>query len=157
VDSTLWYGPADRFELTQRTPDGEISLIVRLDRPSTPVTESIRTEYLSFIHDPAGQTVSEAFLEEVYKDAVFAPTFPHHAAILADADGNIWVQDYGYRPVSDQVERFWSVFTSAGQYLGVVTFPARFDVHEIGSDYVLGRWRDEFDVEFEAVYDILKP
>lgn len=35
--------------------------------------------------------------------------------------------------------------------------PDRFDLYEVGDDYVLGRWRDAFDIEHVQLYDLIKP
>jgi hypothetical protein len=39
------------------------------------------------------------------------------------------------------------IFAPDGEWLGTIALPDRLTVLEIGSDYVLGVWRDEFDVE----------
>jgi hypothetical protein len=46
----------------------------------------------------------------------------------------------------------WRVFDKAGKWLGTVTLPARFNPMDIGTDYVLGLWRDEDDVEHVRMY-----
>jgi len=49
------------------------------------------------------------------------------------------------------------VFDPDGRFLGSVTLPARFTSYQIGSDFILGRWEDELEVEYVEVYDLLKP
>lgn len=51
----------------------------------------------------------------------------------------------------------WAVFGADGAYLGTLDVPARFEVHEIGEDALLGVWRDDADVEHVRLYRILKP
>jgi hypothetical protein len=35
--------------------------------------------------------------------------------------------------------------------------PSRLTVHEVGADYVLGSFRDEYDVEYVRLYDLARP
>ena len=51
----------------------------------------------------------------------------------------------------------WRVFDRTGRWSGTVTMPARFNPMDIGSDYVLGLWRDEDDVEHVRLYRLMKP
>ncbi len=69
-------------------------------------------------------------------------------------EGNVWVAEY--RPPGHEQPR-WLVFDGEYRMLGTVEIPPGFVVHEIGSDYVLGRARDEFDVEHIRLYDLIKP
>jgi hypothetical protein len=48
----------------------------------------------------------------------------------------------------------WTVFDTAGAPIAAIETPVNFDVHEIGTDYVLGRWRDADDVNFIHLYAI---
>jgi sugar lactone lactonase YvrE len=70
-----------------------------------------------------------------------------------DAEGNLWVADYR-RPGDDQPR--WTVFDPTGAMLGVVETPERFSIHQIGSDFVLGSWADDMDVEHVRLYRLIK-
>jgi hypothetical protein len=72
-----------------------------------------------------------------------------------DDAGNLWVQEYGL--TQDDRPLDWSVFDRAGRFLGEVEMPAGFGVHQIGDDFVLGRWTDELEVEYILMYGIVKP
>jgi hypothetical protein len=50
----------------------------------------------------------------------------------------------------------WTVVSSDGAVLGPVLMPERFNPLHFGSDYVLGVWEDEWDVEFLRLYELLK-
>lgn len=63
--------------------------------------------------------------------------------------GALWVREPEF--LADGGRR-WTVFDTSGTPAAVIETPARFDVHQIGSDYVLGRWRDEDDVNFIRLY-----
>ena len=50
---------------------------------------------------------------------------------------------------------WYDVFDSDGRYLGPVRLPIRFTPLEIGRDYVLGVAKDELDVEYIELYDLV--
>jgi hypothetical protein len=79
-------------------------------------------------------------------------TMPAYRSLLADLEGNLWVQEFR---LSEEAPE-WSVFDSEGRYLGLVEIPADGTVTEIGSDYVLGVWRDELDTERVMKYELRK-
>ena len=41
----------------------------------------------------------------------------------------------------------WDILDPEGRWLGTIQTPTRLTIFEIGSDYVLGRYRDELDIE----------
>ena len=49
------------------------------------------------------------------------------------------------------------MFRSDGQMLGSLMLAADFAVSQIGDDFVLGVWRDEYDVEHIHMYGLIKP
>ena len=51
----------------------------------------------------------------------------------------------------------WTVFDPAGRMLGELSTPPRFQVIQIGDDYVLGVWKDDLDVEHVRLYALAKP
>ncbi|MFW6201316.1 MAG: 6-bladed beta-propeller [Gemmatimonadota bacterium] len=68
--------------------------------------------------------------------------------------GHLWVRagavpDHG--PVS------WSVYDLNARPIGRVTTPARFEIHEIGPDYLLGTGWDTLDVEYIQLYRLDMP
>jgi hypothetical protein len=50
-----------------------------------------------------------------------------------------------------------TVFASDGTWLGTVELPPRFTPWHIGRDFVVGVWRDDFDVEHVQLYALMKP
>jgi hypothetical protein len=154
-DSTVWYGPGDRFELQEFTTDRRLLRVVRLDRPARPVTQLDREAYERDLTELSRGTPDEAIVPEVMSQARFAPEFPHHFDIVLDAEGNLWVQDY--QPMLKPVPRSWTVFDARGRYLGDVLVPSGLTVHEIGNDYVLGRATDELGVESVVMFPLHKP
>jgi hypothetical protein len=86
--------------------------------------------------------------------------------LYVDRTGNLWTLEPPRPRDNTFVTQFndtspkaqvWSVFDSSGKWLGPVQTPGNFLVFEIGADYVLGVWRDEFDVEHVRQYALIKP
>ncbi len=78
---------------------------------------------------------------------------PAYRSLVVDTEGNLWVEEYR-RPGDDQPR--WTVFNLDGEMLGLVETPPRFSIYQIGSDFVLGRWHDDLDVEHVQLYELLK-
>ena len=74
--------------------------------------------------------------------------------IHVDALGNLWVREYN-RP--GNLSSRWSVFDSEGRLLGPVRLPDGLVPLDIGRNYKLGLVKDEFDVEYVQLYDLIKP
>jgi hypothetical protein len=67
------------------------------------------------------------------------------------SDGRIWSQ---VRLPGDSVEA-WQVHSPDGALIAIVELPRRFEIHQIGSDFVLGRRWDAADVEHISAYRLI--
>jgi hypothetical protein len=76
-----------------------------------------------------------------------------YGRLLVDSEGNLWVADYSEERDD---EGTWSVFDPEGRFLGTVETPTGGRVHQIGDDFVLGIWRDELNVEYVRLYELMK-
>jgi hypothetical protein len=160
ADSTMWYGPGDRFELREVAIDGTLLRLVRLDRPARPVTASDQERYRSeYVEQMASMNprYGEEFFRRRAEEALFPDSFPAHFDIETDPTGNVWVQDYRSWFTEPRVDREWTVFDSGGAYLGDVVVPAGMEVHDIGNNHLTGRWTDDLGIEYVHVYEIEKP
>jgi hypothetical protein len=100
----------------------------------------VRAERESMMSDRTPERIRNAIM------AMPAPgSTAAYSALFVDSDGFVWApaaQRVGQAgPVNTQI------FAPDGEWLGTIALPDRFTVFEIGSDYLLGVWRDEFDVE----------
>lgn len=68
--------------------------------------------------------------------------------------GRIWVSEV--RPPADTAIT-WDVYDLQGRARARVVTPSRFEPHEIGADYVLGRFMDELDINYIRLYALEKP
>ena len=51
----------------------------------------------------------------------------------------------------------YDVFDAGGQFLGAVKLPPDFEPTDIGSNYVLGLWEDDLEVQYALRYELVKP
>ena len=150
--SGFYYGSSDRWEIEYRKKDGALERILRLDRPNLPVTQGDIDRYIT---DRLARARPERrqVEETMFENMPFPEIMPAYADFHVDEDGNLWVGEYR-RPGDDQPR--WFVFDPEGALLGTVQTPPRFRIFEIGSDYVLGRWADDMDVEHVRLYELIK-
>ncbi|UCC71947.1 MAG: hypothetical protein JSV86_16500 [Gemmatimonadota bacterium] len=149
----FYYGSSDRYEIDYYSKTGKLQRSVRRAIPNLQVTdtdiESYRRERLENAEDESHRRM----IERLLADDPFPQSFPAYGNLMVDAEGNLWVTVYR-RPGDDQPR--WTVFDPSGQMLGVVSVPERFTVHQIGSDFVLGRWRNGLDIEHVQLYELIK-
>jgi hypothetical protein len=69
-------------------------------------------------------------------------------------DGWLWVSSV--RPPSDSAI-LWRIHDLTGRQVAQATTPPRFQPHEIGPDYVLGRYLDPVDVNLVRLYALERP
>lgn len=81
-------------------------------------------------------------LEAAYAAMQLPKTMPAYGAFVVDALDNLWVQAYK-RAGARQVR--WTVFAPNGSLLARMLLPTDLTVHEIGRDYILGRYQDADD------------
>ena len=84
----------------------------------------------------------------------FPQTHPAFGQVVADARGNVWLQEYRTRWDTGPV--YWSVFDPEGAWVTDIELPDSFRVTDVGTDYVMGVWRDELGVEFVRMYRLVK-
>jgi hypothetical protein len=154
-DSTLWYGPADRFELREVALDGSTRRIVRLNRRAGEVTSVDTTAYR---HSAVGElmdSLEESAALEVAAKYRYAERFPSYARVVVDESGNLWVAAYQWFGLGQPQK--WTVFDREGRFLGDLTMPNLMEVHQIGEDFVLGRMAEPNGKEGVFFYPLIKP
>lgn len=147
----LYVGANDQFEVRVIDTDGTPSTLIRVRRDPVSVTgahvaERREQQAASARTESARERVLEAF------DAMPEPeTLPAFERISVDDEGFLWVEEYSVSPADPRPAL---VFDSAGVALGTIELPGAFTPHHIGADFVLGLWRDDFDVEHVLMYDL---
>jgi hypothetical protein len=77
------------------------------------------------------------------------PELPYRFVRVSN-EGDLWIRE----PLAhrDAESWNWTVLDSTGQSAALIETPLQFDIHEIGPDYVLGRWCDADGVNFIRMY-----
>ena len=159
----LFWGSTERFEIRVHRQDGTLERVFR------------RSHEPRFFHSPDVEDLIEATvpsgsdsnLERSWRrilrelpssGAVPAWGWPDYGAqygpgLQLDDEGYLWVVEY-YMPGEERNAR--SVFSPDGMWLGSVELPPRFTPWHIGEDFMLGRWRDDLDVEHVRLYALAR-
>ena len=155
------------YEIRAFGADGNLARIVRLEHVPVVPTEADRPAYLAeqmaflrtFVNS-AGDPMPEAYLEAEIRPFLesrpLAEHFPAFSTILADGAGHLWVREYD-RPREERPAPLWTVFDPEGRVLGFVETPQGLDILQIGDDFILGRVKDEFEVEYVQVWPLERP
>ncbi len=128
--------------------------IVRWASEPAPVTErEIATWRDTTVAQYTQKLSRDAALQVL--NQVPAPTSrPPYARILLDRAGNLWVESGRANGTAPETMDYF-VFNPTGAWLGVVALPP-IEVLEIGDDYVLGIYRDELDIQYLQVHELVK-
>lgn len=145
------YAPGDRFEVRRIDMTGGTTRLVRLDVEPDAVTQPHRDAWVDMLVRSNPDTPEER-LRESMGEIESPPRFPYHGELAVDDRGHLWVSEYAV--LGGRAPTRWFVFDEEGRYLGPITMPAGFDLHEVRGDRVLGRWTDEVGVEYVSVYRI---
>jgi hypothetical protein len=143
-DSLLWIGSSDEYELRGYDVEGALTHIVRLEADSKPVSAADQERFFNHQISSAETEMSRDMWQRGRGFVTTAPTYPAFAGITVDQEGYLWVKEYDAAWSDDPPT--WRVFTEEGVAIAIVHLPRDLQVHEIGKDYVLGRWEDALDV-----------
>jgi len=150
----IYVASNEQYEIRVHTLEGRLESILRKQHVPLEVSDAdvavLREEQLG------GDTPEQmrTLLNVVFNNSPVPATMPAYNAILLDREGNLWVEEYN-RP-DDAVPR-WRVFNAAGEMLGTMSLPERFELADVGDDYVLGTWEDELEIEHVRMYELIKP
>lgn len=149
----LFVGTQDAFEIAVYRGDGRLLRTVRLARNPGPVRDTDLEAYLQ--EQVAGMDANDARIRRQEVARMPHPdTQPAHGALAADRVGYLFVEDFR-RPGAEAVAVH--VFDPDGRLTGRFELPRDVQILDVGEDYLLGLYRDELDVEYLHVYDLVRP
>lgn len=147
----------DAYSINAYDVSGRLRRIIRLDREPRPVTGEVRAAHEAWLHEETSPENEEWLRRRL---SVPYPThLPAFEWLHADAEGNIWARHRRYgaddgTAGAGMYEFF--IFGADGRYLGTIELPAGLEVYRIGTDFVLGKVRDELSVDYVHLYRIEK-
>lgn len=152
------------YEIRAHKADGTLARIVRREHVPAAPTETDRqlfleeqkSFYLAAV-DLDGQTMAEALVQEwmapLVESLTVAEHFPAFSTVLADGADHLWVREYDL-PQGERSAPLWTVFDPEGRVLGFVETPEGLDIMQIGEDFILGRVKDQLEVEYVQMWPL---
>jgi hypothetical protein len=149
----LYFGSGDSYEIERRGKDGTLELLIRRDTPNRTVTPADIDRFIEAEVAGIEDANDRRDRRELYEEMDVPETMPAYGDLRLDDQGNLWAADYEPDPDADLR---WTVFDPDGRMLGQVVLPSGLDVKQIGDDFVLAVWRDEYEVEHVRMYELRK-
>lgn len=149
----FFHGSGDKYEIEDFTNEGDLRRSLRRPIANMEVTdadvEGYRKERIENAEDEMQRQINATLVEAI----PFPESFPAYRNLVVDVKGNLWV-GVSRKPGDDQPR--WTVFERTGRMLGEVRTPEGFTIFQIGEDFVLGSWADEFDVQHVLMYELFR-
>ena len=142
------YGGTDSYEYLEIGQDGALHRIVRANIPRRAVPQEVVEETERGYREMPNQRAAELWASIPWPEQL-----PAYDQFEIDLDGNLWVMDYS---VLGELTHF-QVFDPSGRWLGGLELPVGGQVTEIGSDYLLGIWTDDLEIQSIRMYGLNKP
>ncbi len=149
ADSLIWAMSSDRWEIEGRRRDGSLAGLIRMDEPTRafpPDLYAAMKEARIEATDPGPQRERIATAWDNWPVPDLEPVMQ---GLKRASDGTLWVERYA---ALDTMPRIHVVFDGDGRVLGEVRLPPRFRTMDVGSDWILGVWQDEDDLEWVRMY-----
>jgi hypothetical protein len=144
-----YYGDSDRWEIAGRDAGGDRLRLLRRTSPPVAVTPGIIADYVEERLDGVEDAATRRAVTSLFDGMPFPETLPAFGRLIASTDGRLWVEMPGLP--GDSASTF-SVIDTNGVWLDDVAVPSALHIFDVGSDYVLGRWLDAFDVQHVRLY-----
>ncbi len=158
ANGRVFIGTSDTYEIMVFGPRDSLQQVIRLARPFRSVLDADIERHQKAMLSPYDGSFTIRI--QGMLDAVPYPeTMPAFGRFLVATSGHLWVEDYVGPPDAigswDSVGT-WSVFAPDGVFLGQVQIPVGVSLLAVNESHVLGRWKDDLDVEFIGLYELLK-
>lgn len=166
-NGTMVSGMNNGFRLEVRDAAGALKRIVTRPVTPKPVTDRDKKVILDALREIyQRQGLPAANVEQALGMMHFADNFPTFASLAIGPEGSIWAQrvrsgeelaggEEGTFDVQDLGSTDWDVFDAEGRYLGVVTFPGRYQPIRVVGDRFYGIAKDDLDVQTIKVYKVV--
>ncbi len=150
-DDRIFVGTQETFEIREYLTDGTLVGLIRRPGVDLVITDADTDRFLAAMTRGVDDPSRRRDIEERVADIPLPPSRPAYGRLVLDATGRLWISE---AIIPTVMPTRWSVFDPDVGLLGEVVVPERFDVYEIGEDYVLGRWKDDLDIEYVRMYGL---
>jgi hypothetical protein len=142
VGSTVWIGDGANSRIQAFGPEGKPRL-VQLPLTARPVSPAV-AEAAKAEEQAAQRGPDDGFLAARFTAPRLPKTLPVFGRAIAGPGGEVWIEEFA---TTKQAAARYLVIDPLGNPIARVAGPPGFRIHEVGSDYVLGIWYDDNDVE----------
>jgi hypothetical protein len=150
----FFFGSQDGYEIQVYDQGGQLIRLIRRDKEPVAVTDAHVTALMEEAVAQADDEEQARRFRQMFEEAPIPDFHPAHGFIYADMLGYLWVEEYR---LPGEETRLTTIFDPEGRMVGSVILPDRFQVTEIGADYILGRYVDELGVEYLRMYTLTRP
>ncbi|MEX0893724.1 MAG: hypothetical protein WEB88_16275 [Gemmatimonadota bacterium] len=145
---TVFVGDPAFFEIAAFTDGAERDRLMAYPAGLRAVEPADVDAYEVFLRQWAAERPEGSYAADLM-DRPAAPHMPGFTSLHYDPEGYVWA--VAFTPAYEESHRAW-IFSVDGPLQGSVALPPDFEIHQIGSDYLLGIWRDDMDVEHVRMY-----
>jgi hypothetical protein len=150
----IYVGDNARYEIAVYSLDRKLVRLIRATAPEVPVTQPMReAQQARNLEQMAAnaERIPAPLRDQVegwIKTARYAERLPPYQQIRLDHDGNLWVQHFG---MPDEPQHH-TVFDSTGAVRARLVLPAKLQLLELGSDYILASGEDADGLPYVRLY-----
>lgn len=145
----------DGYEVTAYDPSGRSQSRLRVRVDPRPVSPANIRAYRAEILENLGAADAPEWAKAL-EAAPYPRQMPALAGLAVSATGDVWVHEYHPTGAPERESR-WAVFDSGWRPMAVVRGPVRFQLFQIGPDWVLGRQVHADGEEHVLIYPLRKP
>ena len=166
TDGRLLTGMNSDWRFQVWAADGTLSRVITRPYDRKPFTDRDEQVFKDAMMDLFRQQgVPAEAAQSVLGQMEFADYYPAFVSLALGPLGSVWVQNFrtgdelageeGTFDIQDLGSTEWGVFDTEGRYLGVVTFPGKYQpIRAMGSRFY-GIARDDMDVQSLKVYRVV--
>jgi hypothetical protein len=148
----IYVGGTGRHEIEVLRFDGTLERLIRWEDAGVPVSGSDRETFNELVLASRRPNV-RPYYERWFAEVTFPPEKPAFQVLATDSAERLWVRVWA---AADSEVDHWLVFGPEGQMIAQVEVPADLRLVDIGDEYVLAVWKDELDVEYVRLYELMK-
>ena len=152
--SLAWVAPNVTGDILGFDLSGRLQTVLREDAEEPPLSAADRAFFDSLAIDSALTPRGKESMRRELAATPYPDRPPAVSAMLADADGNLWVRRH---PRAAMPNPPWRVFRPDGVWLGALTLPPDHQILDIGPDYLLALTDDAQAGQTVRVFRLTRP
>lgn len=155
VGSDRWFlGTGNEYRIRVFGFEGREISDVSVPDQSVPLTGQQIEHFIRRAVEPIDDPDQRDRQVRRWRDYDFPETLPPYDRLLVDGEGLLWVRDHRNRDVRSHR---WRIFDpGSGTLEANLSVPAEFEIEQAGTDWVVGVWRGDLDVEQVRVYGLTR-